>query len=196
MYFKSMGTIKDAYRVIEAARFCRISVNTLHRRIKEGEIRCFHAGGGRTVLIEREEIVRFLNQHNIPLPEELATRKIKLLVVDDDEKLLRALRRFFEKTGEFEVETVSSGLAAGFQIQSVKPHLILLDIMLGDIDGRELIQILRKNPEFKNIKIIAFSGFIKEEEVSHLLKLGFDAYFSKPFELPVLMERIQTLVQH
>jgi excisionase family DNA binding protein len=183
--------MKPSYTIEEAALYCQTSIWTVHRRIREGTLKSFRAGGGRTVRIPREELIRFLQENKIPLPAELAeTSSKRILIVDDDEKIVRSLVRYVRARGGMEVESASSGFRAGVLIKSFKPQVVVLDIMLGDINGREVIRTIRSDEEHKGIKVIAISGFIKQEEVQSLLDSGFDDYLGKPFKLAELMQKI------
>ena len=117
-----------------------------------------------------------------------------MLIVDDDKRLVRSLKRFFDKQGEFQVETATSGFSAGSAFERLKPDAILLDIMLGDIDGRELFKRMKADREFKDTKVIALSGYIKDEEVPDLMRLGFHDYVSKPFAPDELMSKLEKLL--
>jgi two-component system, OmpR family, response regulator len=187
--------IKLSYTIEEAALLCQTSIWTIHRRIKEGELTGFRAGGGRTLKIEQGELIRFMKKNQIPVPPYLVlSDKKKILFVDDDERLIRSLSRYFKTKQQYEIETASSGFRAGVLIESFKPHLIILDIMLGDINGYEVIKMIRNHQEKKEIKVIAISGFVKDEEVQPLLHSGFDDYLAKPFKLSDLMAKAERLL--
>ncbi|MBN1522479.1 MAG: response regulator [Candidatus Aureabacteria bacterium] len=187
--------MNESYSIEEAAVFCQTSIWTIHRRIKEGSLKSFRAGGGRTVRIEKDELVRFIRENNIPMPDELAPSGKRILIVDDDEKIVRSLVRYLKNKGDYDIETASSGFRAGVLIKSFKPQLIILDIMLGDINGREVIKMLRGDPEHGHIKVIAISGYIKQEEVDDLLKAGFNDYLAKPFKLSELMKKVEHFLE-
>ena len=186
--------MNESFSIEEAAGYCQTSIWTIHRRIKEGALKSFRAGGGRTVRIAREELVRFISENGIPMPEGFASSKKRILIVDDDEKIVRSLVRYLSNKGEYDIDTASSGFRAGVLIKSFKPQLIILDIMLGDINGRDVIKTLRSDDDHKDIKVIAMSGYIKTEEVEDLLKCGFDDYLAKPFKLADLMKKIENFL--
>ncbi|MBN2144563.1 MAG: response regulator [Candidatus Aureabacteria bacterium] len=186
--------LQTSYNIEEAARFCQTTVWTIHRRIKEGKLFCFRAGGGRTFRIERNELLRFMTVNHIPIPSSISSKK-KILLVDDDERVMRSLLRYFKTKSVYEVETASSGFRAGVLMESFKPHLVILDIMLGDINGYEVIKTIRKHPEQKATKVIAISGFVKDDEIKTLLSSGFDDYLAKPFKLSDLMHKVEELLE-
>ena len=133
-------------------------------------------------------------EKQIPVPEALLSTKPKLLIVDDDEKLVRSLVRYCERKAEFEIKTAYSGFGAGIALNEFKPHVIILDIMLGDLDGRELFATIKKDPQYKEVKVIAISGYIKEAEISDLFETGFHGYIAKPFKMHELTVKIDKLL--
>ncbi len=135
-----------------------------------------------------------MRKNKIPVPPALDSAKTRILVVDDDPHLLKALERYLARQETCEVRTAASRLAAGIALKAFKPHVVVLDILLGDIDGREFLAALRKDPELSDVKAIAISDFIKEGEARSLFKRGFDAYFPKPFPPAALLAEIGRLV--
>lgn len=185
---------KDYFTVTEAARLCRTSIWTLHRRIRSGSIKSFRAAGGRNVLIERQELLEFLKQNRIPYPKELERTAIRLLIVDDEQVVLDVLRRFFDGRADFEIQTADSGFSAGLAVRSFRPDVILLDIMLGDLDGREVCRRLRADPELAETRVLGFSGYVEADQEASLKEAGIDDFVSKPVNPAKLVDRILKLV--
>ena len=180
----------------EAARLCRTSVWTLYRRINEGRLETFRAGGGRNFLISRESLDHFIAEHGIPAIVSGPTpdRRTRILIVDDDTEMCDMLERNFERQQGFDVAVATSGFTAGVQLATLVPDVILLDIQLGDMDGRELFAHMADAPRFKDVKVIAISGFIEPDEVSDLIDIGFHDYMAKPFRLTEITERVRALL--
>ena len=78
--------------------------------------------------------------------------------------------------------------------ESFKPHLIILDYMLPDINGNIVCQRIRTNPHFKETKIIFVSGVVNQDEVKGLLAAGADDFVKKPFNIPALIKRMADLL--
>lgn len=188
--------MKKFFTVEEVAPYFHTSVWTIYRRIKEGAIACVHAGGGRNMLIPAQEVRRFLSVHGLPIPDELAAagERIRVLLVDDDEKIVRSLTRYFARKELYELRSATSGFAAGLAIPEFKPQVILLDIMLGDMDGRELVKTVKADPQHGAPRVIALSGYVRDEESASLLAGGFDDYLAKPFTPQDLIERIERVL--
>jgi DNA-binding response OmpR family regulator len=80
-------------------------------------------------------------------------------------------------------------------IYQYKPDLVLLDIMLPGIDGYEVCEIVRLNPDYRNVKIIFLTAKGREEEIAKGLALGADAYITKPYSNAELVARVKELLK-
>lgn len=115
----------------------------------------------------------------------------KILIVEDEETLLEALRYNLEKEG-YTVVTAVDGMQALDSARSESPDLIILDIMLPQLDGFEVCRILRKDV---NVPILMLTA--REDEIDKVLglELGADDYMVKPFSMRELKARIKALLR-
>jgi len=111
----------------------------------------------------------------------------KILIIDDDVDLLFLGSSLLKQRG-FDVFSLSSADEAFETVRSFKPHLILLDVKLGDQDGRDICLKLKSDPETSFIKIILYSAF-PETSVEYS-KYGADDFVVKPYEFNHLVGRI------
>jgi len=112
----------------------------------------------------------------------------RILIIDDDVDLLFLGSSLLKQRG-FEVFSLSSADEAFEIVKSFNPHLILLDVKLGDQDGRNICLKLKRDPETNLIKIILYSAF-PETSVEYS-KYGADEFIVKPYEFNHLVERIR-----
>ena len=117
----------------------------------------------------------------------------KILIVDDELSILVPLKFLLEKN-DYSVDLAQSGRDALDRIAQSKPDLILLDIMLPDLDGYEIYQMIRQNPEWDDIKVIYLSAKNRDVDIAKGLNLGADAYVTKPFSNADLVEKVRKLV--
>jgi DNA-binding response OmpR family regulator len=117
----------------------------------------------------------------------------KILVVDDEESLVRIVRLRLEAE-QYEVVTAYDGEDALRKAKEDKPDLILLDLMLPKMDGFWVCGLLKKDRRFKNIPVIIFSGRSQEDDIKFSQKVGADAYIIKPFEPQLLLDKIKELI--
>lgn len=116
-----------------------------------------------------------------------------ILIVDDEISILVPLKFLLEKNN-FNVALAQSGKDAFDAIAQKKPDLILLDIMLPDLDGYEIFQIIRQNPEWDDIKIVCLTAKNRDVDIAKGLNLGVDAYITKPFSNAELLAEIRRLL--
>lgn len=118
----------------------------------------------------------------------------KILIVEDEEDI-RELIHFHLFKNQYTIIEAANGKEALDLASSQKPDLILLDIMLPEIDGIEVCQKLKEDPELGDIKIIFLSAKGAEEDVVRGLELGADDYVTKPFSPKILMARVKTVLK-
>ncbi len=119
--------------------------------------------------------------------------KSTIMVVDDDPDLVDILRARLEQR-EFNVMGVYSGSQALAGIEKQKPNLIVLDIMMPEMDGLEVLRRLKAAPETSSIPIILLTALDKDEDISTGYKMGADHYITKPFKSAHLMTVIDHLL--
>ncbi|MBC8470779.1 MAG: response regulator [Planctomycetes bacterium] len=186
--------MKDLFTTGEAAEICKVSQQTIIRCFDAGRLEGFRVPGSRFRRIPRKNLVRFMQDNNIPL-DTFESGKRKILIVDDDSEIVELLEDVLERDGRFEVKTASSGYEAGMTTEKFRPELILLDYMLPDVNGNVVCQTIRRNPEFENIKIIIISGVVKQDEIAQLLKSGAEDFIRKPFNITELTDKINVVLQ-
>lgn len=114
-----------------------------------------------------------------------------ILVVDDEPKVARLARDYLEKNG-FRVLTAADGQSALTTARREKPDLVILDLMLPHMDGREVCRILRRESDVPVIMLTALS-----EEIDQVtgLEIGADDYITKPFSPRALVARVRALLR-
>ncbi|KJS30626.1 MAG: transcriptional regulator [Desulfatitalea sp. BRH_c12] len=116
-----------------------------------------------------------------------------ILIVDDEISILVPLKFLLERN-RYTVSLAQSGKDAFDSIARNKPHLILLDIMLPDLDGYEIFQKIRQNSQWDDIKVICLTAKNRDVDIAKGLNLGVDAYITKPFSNADLLSQIQVLL--
>jgi len=109
-----------------------------------------------------------------------------ILVVDDEKKVTMSLKSFFETLGH-EMYTALDGEEANKVIETIRPELIILDIRMPKVDGKEILKRVRS--AYSKTKVIIITAY--EEEKEKVEELGIDGFFIKPVDLPALIDRIK-----
>lgn len=113
----------------------------------------------------------------------------KVLVVDDDEHILRSLAQYLELE-EFSVRTASGGAEALAKVEEEKPDLMVLDVMMPEMDGFEVLENLRRKPETEKLPVIMLTARDQHGDVLKGYQMGVSSYMVKPFNLDELVEVI------
>lgn len=113
----------------------------------------------------------------------------RILAVDDDKDILEVLQFILEDSG-YQVETLSDGRRLLDTIREQAPDLILLDIMLGNVDGRDLCKNVKAKTETHDIPVIMISA---SHNLSDVLKQDCapDDFIAKPFDINVLLNKVR-----
>ena len=109
-----------------------------------------------------------------------------ILIVDDEEEIRKMLNIFLD-TAEFKVVESENGKQAVRMAASVKPDLVLLDLGLPDMDGKDVVTVIR---EWSHVPIVVLTARSEDSEVAAALNTGADDYITKPFSAEVLLARI------
>ena len=118
----------------------------------------------------------------------------EILIVDDEPGVAVAIQFLMEQQGH-RVMVAQRGEDALDLIYKYKPDLALLDIMLPGISGWGVCEIIRLNPDDRNIKIVFLTARSSEVEIAKGLALGADAYITKPFSNDRLVARVNALLE-
>lgn len=118
-------------------------------------------------------------------------RKLNILVVDDDPRLLRLARVNLERAG-FAVSTAANGTAALDEMSAAPPDAVVLDVTMPGIDGFTLTQQIR---EVSNVPIILLTALSEQSRKVHGLEIGADDYMTKPFDPDELVARLRALIR-
>jgi len=117
----------------------------------------------------------------------------KILLVDDEPGMLRYIKTLLE-VDDYKVETATTGEEALERVEKgLQPDLVLLDVLMPGIDGLQTLEQLRQLQP--GVKVIMLSCVNDTRKVVHAMKLGAQDYLTKPFELGVLMARINGLLR-
>ncbi len=115
----------------------------------------------------------------------------RILVVDDEERMVRLIRLNLEREG-FEVVEAFNGRQALEKLRDTTPDLILLDVMLPDLDGFEVLQMIR---EISNVPVIMLTAKGEENDRVRGLESGADDYVVKPFSTRELISRVRAVLR-
>jgi len=186
---------KEALTTGEIATICHVNIKTVTKWIDSGLLEGYKVPGSQDRRVLREHLISFIKEQKLPV--DLAENgKKKIFVVDDDHILIELLQETFQDEEEFECHCMEKAdFETGITALGFQPNLVILDIMLGAVDGREIAKMIRLHPEMKETKLLAISGVLQEKEEKELKGVGvFDAYMAKPFRPADLLKKVRKLL--
>jgi two-component system, OmpR family, response regulator RpaA len=181
--------MKTVFTTGEAAKICKVSQQTIIRCFDSGQLKGFRVPGSRFRRIPRESLFRFMKDNGIPT-DALESGRRGILVVDDDQAVVDLITDVLAADNRFEAKSVNNGFGAGMLAKEYHPDLIILDVMLPDINGKAVCELIRSDPTMQDIKIICISGMVEEDKIQELKDAGADDFLHKPLDIDELVRRI------
>src|SRR5881398_231824 len=172
--------MKTVFTTGEAAKICKVSQQTIIRCFDNGQHKGYRVPGSRFRRIPREMLYKFMKDNGIPT-DALESGKRKVLLVDDDVELVELMTKVLEEDGRFEVRVATTGF---------DPGMMVLDVMLPDINGKEVCHRVRADPSMEDVRILCISGMVEEDKIQELRLSGADDFLHKPFDIEELIDRM------
>jgi excisionase family DNA binding protein len=185
--------MKTVFTTGEAAKICKVSQQTIIRCFDSGQLKGFRVPGSRFRRIPRDSLYRFMKENGIPT-DALESGRRGILIVDDDPAVVELISDVLTNDGRFEIKSVNNGFAAGMTAKEYHPDLIILDVMLPDINGKAVCELIRSDQSLADIKIICISGMVEEDKIQELKTAGADDFMHKPLDIDELLRRICRLL--
>ena len=129
-------------------------------------------------------------EDNAPVGAPAARR---ILVVDDEPTIADSVAARLRAEG-FTVATAHDGPAAVTAADTFEPDLVVLDVMLPDINGKEVCNLVRSDKTMDDVRIICISGMVEQDKIQELRDAGADDFMKKPFDVDQLVARVCQLL--
>ena len=182
--------VKDVLTTGEVAKICNVAPRTVSKWFDSGALHGYRIPGSKDRRIPLNQLIRFMKQHGMPR-NGLMTGCTRGLLVDGERDIVEVLEKILEDEAKYEVEVAKGGFAAGVTAEKFRPHVILLDMHLGNIDAKEVCKNVKNSSDLQLTKVIAMSSKLSEEEVKGLTQFGFDGFLRKPFHVRQVIEAIE-----
>jgi len=175
-----MGPQKTVLTTGEVAKICNVAPRTVSKWFDSGQLRGYRIPGSKDRRIPVDQLIRFMRGHGIPL-NGLDSGRRRVLIIDADAMLCETLRTALSRDG-YEVTTAGSALEAGAAAHDMNPHVVIVDVGLGDVSARTISRFFRSTVGPQSPRLIGVANGLNEAQGQALLQDGFDAYLSKPFD--------------
>jgi excisionase family DNA binding protein len=173
----------------DVARLLMVSPVTVRQWAQKGSLSAQTTPGGHRRFL-RHDVERFARERGITL-QPPAGDSLRILIVDDDKQLAGYLVELFANQEEpISTQTAHDGFEAGAKVQTFRPHIMLLDLMMPGLDGFGVCHQMQQDPNTKAVRIIAMTGYYTAGNVQRILSAGAEACLPKPIPTDELLEAI------
>ena len=147
-------------------------------------------GGHRRVL--SEDLLRFLREHKMPVPSELATTPIRVLIVDDEAPVTQMVASAVRTAHpDYEVIEANDGFRAGAIIASQQPDVVILDLRMPGMDGYDVCGLIKSQDATKHAEVLAMTAYPSPESGKRIRECGARVCLSKPLDLDELLREVE-----
>jgi excisionase family DNA binding protein len=172
----------------EVGGLIQVNPTSVNKWVADGLIPAFRTPGGHR-RIRASDLISFLDAHKMPIPREIeGIARRRVLIVDDDTKLLKSIERSLKKySSRINLQTATNGIDALVLVGAFKPHLIVLDVFMPEIDGLEVCRRLKANPDTAHIQVMITSAQPKNDLDKKAKDAGASLYAPKPIDTSTLL---------
>jgi CheY-like chemotaxis protein len=127
----------------------------------------------------------------------MTSGRTRVLIVDGEKDVVETLNRILTEQTSSEIHTATTAFQAGMECEKFKPHVLLLDLHLGESGGagtnaaKAVADLVRSSDNLQFTRIIAMSGKLTEGQTQTLRTQGFDTFLKKPFQIRQVVEAIE-----
>jgi len=191
-----MMTNPKALTTGQVAAYCQVSTVTVWKWIKSGKLKAYTLPGGH-YRVRLDDLRSFLLAHGMPLDPPLFSEdlNLRILVVDDEPEVAYFIARVLHlDNSAYKLAVVSDVFAAGLQLMTFKPNLLILDLLMPGVDGFRICQRVRTTRELQHTKILVVTALTGRDTTERALALGADDFLNKPFQIEDLQFKVRTLL--
>jgi excisionase family DNA binding protein len=184
---------KDVLTTGEVAKICNVAPRTVSKWFDSGSLRGYRIPGSKDRRIPVSELIKFMRAHGIPL-EGLSSGRTRVLIVDDQQDVTSVLQKVLSEQTNYEVRIATSAFEAGMECERFKPHVVLMDIHLGEgntSEARNVAKSVRENDNLQMTRLVAMSGKLTDGQIPGVKAMGFDSFLRKPFQVRQVVEAIE-----
>jgi excisionase family DNA binding protein len=180
--------------VAQVASYCGVRRKTVANWIRDGKLPVI-ASDGKPPAVRQEDFVAFLQERGKPIPVDfIEDNRCRVLVVEDDPEVLRALAAMFDTFHGCTTKTALDGVEAGLRVSTFRPHLVVLDLVMPRLDGFVVCAHIKSDPATAGTAVLAITGDGSPQTIERILACGADGYLMKPIRLAELKRAVGELL--
>lgn len=183
------------YSALEVANICGVVNQTAINWIRNNHLRAFVTPGGQ-YRVYHDDLVSFMKNRGMRIPRALFGDDKSLIIVDDDEAFNNSLLSFFEKEfPDFTIYQSFDGFDAGMKMTQHKPYIVLLDLDLPGVSGKDICAKIKSDVAYNNPYVVIITGMDGSEVEEELKVKGADLVLKKPIDFALLLQSLNDFLQ-
>ena len=141
------------------------------------------------------DLLRFLKEHKMPIPEALGLPSVRILVVDDEPALRQMISRALKSANpDYEIIEAQDGFRAGQMVATLKPNVVILDLRMPGMDGFEVCRLIKGQQKTQDTVVLAMTAYPSPEIEKRIRECGASDYFAKPLDMERLLDTVRAAV--
>ena len=186
--------MKKVFTTGQVAKICKVAPRTVSKWFDSGRLKGYRIPGSQDRRIPREQLIRFLKEHGMPLGELEEEEWHKVLLIGTEKLFNDRMKELLPENEDFKFQYANSGFEAGMLAGNFQPDTIIIDLGLGRAESIQIVARLRADETHTGTLIV---GLASEDEAApeQLTQYGFNDTFKKPFDVGLLGEKIKSIAE-
>jgi excisionase family DNA binding protein len=182
------------YSTFAIAEMLSVDPGSVANWIDQNLLKAHRTPGGHR-RVTQDDLLIFLRKHKMPIPPEFGRQTIRVLVVDDEPAITRMISQAIRSAHpDYEVMEAHDGFNAGASLESFKPSLVVLDLRMPGMNGRDVCRLIKSREQTKHIEVLAMTAYPSQDAEADVIKCGARVCLTKPLKMDELLRHIETLV--
>lgn len=184
--------MKKVFTTGQVAKICKVAPRTVSKWFDSGRLKGYRIPGSQDRRIPREQLIRFLKEHGMPLGELEEEEWHKVLLIGTEKLFNDRIKELLPEDEDYKFQYANSGFEAGMLAGNFQPDTIIIDLGLGRSEAIQIVARLRADETHTGTLIV---GLASEDEAApeQLSQYGFNDIFKKPFDVALLGEKIRSI---
>jgi len=183
------------YSTFSIAQMLNVDPGSVANWIDQGLLKAHRTPGGHR-RVAAEDLVLFLREHKMPIPEELRPSPVRILVVDDNPTITKLIARAIKTEHlDYEVIEAHDGFKSGTIVATMHPDVVILDLRMPGIDGCEVCRLIKSQEATRSVQVIAMTAYPTDDGVERVLEMGATVCLHKPLDMDRLLQEVETALQ-
>jgi CheY-like chemotaxis protein len=188
MGIESMGKNLSTFAI---ARMLHVDPGSVANWIDQNLLKAHRTPGGHR-RVAAEDLITFLREHKMPIPEELDSVPSRVVIVDDEPAITQLIAGAIKAAlPDCEVVQAHDGFRAGTIVATLRPDVVILDLRMPGMDGYEVCRLIKTQESTKQVDVLAMTAYPSPENVQKIIDCGARVCLAKPLNMEALLTEVR-----